>query len=369
MNGNLIASNTNNFEATEAGDYLVSVETSEGCINSGMVQVTVNSLPEISVDDIILCPGEMQSIILDNGFTEYIWTGITASGPEVDIQYQSVDNITTEQASVMVVDGNGCSAATDFSITYNPELNVQLLAESYNICQGESIELEVSGGVFYEWSDASGSLSATNIANPVATPTTTTTYNLSVTDNCPSNFAEFDVTVTVNDLPDIDAGQDTTTLAGLDFELMASGGTQYLWNNTDLIVGSSNLATVVINIDQDTVFSVTGIDENGCQNTDSVRVRIIEDASQVVTPITLITPNGDMINDFLEFEGLTAFPENKLTVFNRWGNVIFTKPGYQSDNIRWDGTRDGEELPADTYYYILEFADFKIKTSITLLRD
>ncbi|MGA0233625.1 MAG: gliding motility-associated C-terminal domain-containing protein, partial [Saprospiraceae bacterium] len=84
---------------------------------------------------------------------------------------------------------------------------------------------------------------------------------------------------------------------------------------------------------------------------------------------TIITPNADGRNDVLEFNGLDAFPQNKLTVMNRWGNVIYTKSGYQNDGQRWDGTRDGEPLPADTYYYILEFSNFTIKKSITLLRD
>ena len=369
LNGEVIAQNTSTLEVDTEGSYTVEVSSQEGCTISDIITVTVNQNPEVEVDDVILCPGEMQSISLQAGFDQYNWTGLNASGSDITVSYESVDEITVNNASIMVVDQNGCTAEDNFTITYNPELNAQVLSQNINLCEGESVQLQASGGLFYEWTDPNNSLSAADIADPVASPVESTVYTLNVTDNCPSNFASFDISVNVNPLPDIDAGPDTCTIAGADIELMASGGIQYIWNNTDLIIGSSNLTRVTINIEEDTTFTVTGIDDNGCVNTDSVRVCILDDPFQVLTAVTLITPNGDFVNDELEFNGLDAFPLNKLTIFNRWGNVIFTKSGYQTDAIRWDGTRDGQQLPADTYYYILEFADFRIKKSITLLRD
>lgn len=82
----------------------------------------------------------------------------------------------------------------------------------------------------------------------------------------------------------------------------------------------------------------------------------------------MFTPNSDGVNDVLEFEGLDLFDDINITVFSRWGNVVYQKRGYQRDADRWDGTRNGEALPADTYYYILEFDGFEIKSSLTLLR-
>jgi len=38
-------------------------------------------------------------------------------------------------------------------------------------------------------------------------------------------------------------------------------------------------------------------------------------------------------------------------IFNRWGDKVFTTKGYQND---WEGTYNGNDLPAGTYYYIFK---------------
>jgi gliding motility-associated-like protein len=69
------------------------------------------------------------------------------------------------------------------------------------------------------------------------------------------------------------------------------------------------------------------------------------------------SPNGDGINDFLVFGGsdfdptgtafLNAYPNARITIFNRWGQEVFTARPYRND---WDGNK----LPDGTYYYVLE---------------
>jgi len=262
-----------------------------------------------------------------------------------------------------------CSGTTEFEITYFPPINAIVQASQYNICMGETQELQAGGGLFYSWSDPNGSLSATDIANPIASPEETTNYRVETSDNCPNNVAELEVNVIVNGMPDADAGLDTCAIAGIGFELEASGGESYSWDNTSLIEGSSNVSNPTIVIDSATTFTVTVTDENGCVGTDLVNVCVIDDVLEILEAVTLITPNGDGDNDELVFRGLEAFTDNELTIFNRWGAVIFKKRAYQNDAIRWSGTRDGVELPADTYYYVLEFNGQTIKKSITILRD
>ena len=68
---------------------------------------------------------------------------------------------------------------------------------------------------------------------------------------------------------------------------------------------------------------------------------------------TLITPNGDDVNDELVFPCLVRGDgtiESELTVFNQWGNEVFHQQPY--DN-KWQGDYNGEPLPAGTYFYIL----------------
>ncbi len=66
------------------------------------------------------------------------------------------------------------------------------------------------------------------------------------------------------------------------------------------------------------------------------------------------TPNGDGLEDYWEIDGSEHFPDITVEVVNRWGERVFQSKGY-SDGRRWDGTRNGKQLPAGTYYYIITF--------------
>ena len=71
----------------------------------------------------------------------------------------------------------------------------------------------------------------------------------------------------------------------------------------------------------------------------------------------IITPNGDLQNDTLVFEGLDEFIGNKLTIYNRWGNIVYQTVDYKND---WGGESSGKViinkdklLPSGTYFYTL----------------
>ena len=72
------------------------------------------------------------------------------------------------------------------------------------------------------------------------------------------------------------------------------------------------------------------------------------------------SPNGDGVNDVFVIRGISKYPNNKLTIINRWGNVVFEKDNY--DNT-WDGKSTqgirfgGDELPDGTYFYILDLGN------------
>jgi len=57
-----------------------------------------------------------------------------------------------------------------------------------------------------------------------------------------------------------------------------------------------------------------------------------------------------MVNDYFKIEGLEAYPENELKIFNRFGKLLYEKAGYDNS---WGGEVDGEILPNGTYFYIL----------------
>ncbi|NEM97525.1 Ig-like domain-containing protein [Pontibacter burrus] len=95
------------------------------------------------------------------------------------------------------------------------------------ICAGGNVQLQASGGTTYSWAPATG-LSATNVANPVASPAQTTTYTVTVT-NADGCTATDQVVVTVNPTPTakITAGGATTFCTGGSVVLTADTGTGY----------------------------------------------------------------------------------------------------------------------------------------------
>ena len=87
----------------------------------------------------------------------------------------------------------------------------------------------------------------------------------------------------------------------------------------------------------------------------SVTFNIGEEAKCVAPSI--ITPNNDGINDAFVIPCLAnvdRFPSSVISIFNQWGDEVFHDQPYQND---WKGTFDGEDLPAGTYFYIVDLAD------------
>ncbi len=69
---------------------------------------------------------------------------------------------------------------------------------------------------------------------------------------------------------------------------------------------------------------------------------------------TIMTPNGDGMNDALYINCLTQYPNSTISIFNRWGDEVYYSENYQNN---WEGTFQGEDLPVGTYFYILELND------------
>jgi gliding motility-associated-like protein len=93
-------------------------------------------------------------------------------------------------------------------------------------------------------------------------------------------------------------------------------------------------------------------DANGC-DTAFVYIHIL---CQKVRFFEVFSPNGDGYNDAFVVGGIQNYPNNRLYVFNRWGNLVYEKQNYQND---WDGTWDGKMLPDATYFYIFEDGEGK----------
>lgn len=81
--------------------------------------------------------------------------------------------------------------------------------------------------------------------------------------------------------------------------------------------------------------------------------------------VTSTSPTGG--NDAFLIEGIGQYPDNKLMIINRWGDLIYETDNYLND---WKGTdQGGNAVPQGTYYYILQVPEFKeVKGSIHVIR-
>lgn len=59
------------------------------------------------------------------------------------------------------------------------------------------------------------------------------------------------------------------------------------------------------------------------------------------------TPNGDGLNDQFVIQGLVAFDQVEINIFNRWGNVLYAHQNY-------DNSWNGQGLNDGTYYYLIK---------------
>jgi len=67
-----------------------------------------------------------------------------------------------------------------------------------------------------------------------------------------------------------------------------------------------------------------------------------------------ISPNADGDNDRFEITGMAAYPGSELVIFNRWGQKVYENDSYANE---WDGrSKNGQELPNDTYFYVLNLS-------------
>jgi len=107
------------------------------------------------------------------------------------------------------------------------------------------------------------------------------------------------------------------------------------------------------------ILEITYTVEGLCGDSQSVAMEVVDCD---VETVNVFSPNGDEQNDELVFKYLTSFPGNQLTIFDRWGNLVYQRSNY-GNNWRAEGVAEG------TYYYVLTVPGKEDLTgSFTLVR-
>ena len=244
--------------------YTVTVTDVNSCSASDSMTLTVNPLPLANAGtDQIICNGQNVNLTASGGGT-YLWS-TSASTQSINISPAITTTYTVTVTSV-----NGCTADADVTVHVNPDPPANA-GPDQSICIGLSANLNASGGTSYAWSPATG-LNNSTISNPVADPTSTTSYIVTVTDvnGC---SAQDTMVLTVNPQPIVSAGANQTICFGQSTSLNATGGINYIWSPP---AGLSNTAisNPTANPTDTTTYTVTVTDLHGCTNTSDVIVNV-----------------------------------------------------------------------------------------------
>lgn len=247
---------------TSTTTYYVTV-TSNGCTNTDFVVVTVNSVFAFAGNDVGICPGGSVTLSAVDG-NSYSWSPTTGlSNPLIS---NPVASPTVTTTYTVTVTANGCTATDQVIVSVG---NVIANAgQDVSICVGNSTNLSASGGTSYQWTPQIG-LSNPTIANPIASPTVTTTYTVLVSNGACT--ATDQVVVTVNSAT-ANAGNDVTICNGSFTQLNASGGSSYAWTPATAL-SNSTIANPTANPTSTTTYTVV-VTNNGCTATDQVTVTV-----------------------------------------------------------------------------------------------
>lgn len=158
------------------------------------------------------------------------------------------------------------------------------------ICAGNTIALEASGGINFNWSPETG-LSASDIANPFCSAESTTTYTVEVT-NLAGCVDTAIVVVEVITGADVFAGPDTSLCGPNQVQFFAGGGDTFEWSPS---TGVSNIyiSNPIVFVTTSTDYIVT-VGNGVCSSTDTVSIEILS-IPEVITNNDTTICNGETI--------------------------------------------------------------------------
>ncbi len=287
--------NSVSFISTATQTFTVTGIDANGCSNTDQVSITVNALPNIYAgNDQTVCFGTMVTLTAFGG-TTYTWNnGVTNSAPFSANASQSY--------AVTGLSSNGCSNTDQVTVTVLP-VPIINLGINQTVCLGESVTLSGSGANSYSWNNGVVNASA-------FIPLVTQIYTcVGVDVNGCQNTNQ--VTVVVNTLPIVNAGIDQSICEGDSIILLATGATNYTWNN-----GVTN--SVAFSPITTQTYTVSGIDLNNCSNSDQIVI--------TVNPLPIINAGIDQATCIGTAVVLNASGANSLSWNNGVINGLYFTP-------------------------------------------
>jgi gliding motility-associated-like protein len=113
--------------------------------------------------------------------------------------------------------------------------------------------------------------------------------------------------------------------------------------------------------------------ETVCGDTDSITIEVLPKLIEDLRLPDVLTPNGDGYNDTWRIQGIEAYQDVQISIFNRWGDQIFSFSGsgdsYADSDNQWDGRYNGKDQPVGNYVYVVRLGENEtMKGTLSIIR-
>jgi gliding motility-associated-like protein len=349
------------FNNLSAGLYIIVVEDGNACQTTIIDTVFTND--GIEIDQVVIndisCSGSNDGSILIQVSGDTSAVSYSIDGGATSQNNPLFDNLAPGLFDIYVSNLYSCFDTLSVQVAEPDSLQTSLTVQPTNcgLNNGYAI-VNASGGTApysYQWDDSQSQITnAINNLEPGAYSVITTDANgCSNTDSAgiaasDSLFIEYDF-----------FNESCTGLSDGSIATSASGGSapyNYLWNTGDSTQNISGLSA--------NSYMLTVLDSTGCIANAEILIET-DNIDCIIIP-TVISPNNDGSNDQWIIQGLDIYPNAQIEIYNRWGSLLFSSNSYQND---WDGMRNGKQLPAGVYYYVVSADEETTYTgSLTIMR-
>ncbi|WP_284461069.1 choice-of-anchor L domain-containing protein [Chryseobacterium sp.] len=331
VQNNSFITNLTNYNGTDGQILYVNVSNGAFCSKIATLTLRKEETPVASLkaSRLKICVGESLLLTAEGGVT-YQWNDNSGAGA-----IRTVSPTQTTTYTVYAIGAQGCKSLQAATVTVEVVPAIVSSLKGGHICQGDRILLDAGSGpsYTYEWSTGE-----TTQAITVDTPGE---YTVTISNGVCSKVFKAQVIRAV--IP---------AITKVDFN-----------ENGTLILTASNPSngTLEYSIDNGVSWQSSNVFGNVPKNKlISIRVRVkytscvgfLEYFTFVMKNV--ITPNGDNINDVIDFRGVSSYNGFSGFVFDRYGREV-----YKAEKIRpyWDGYFQGKKLSTGTYWYQITYED------------
>ena len=276
------------FTVSESGTFDIAYyyENSLACGDTAKQTIEVEKIPTVNAgEDVDICPGDSAYLAAVSSHTTYNWTSTT---PLINPSTATPSLLPTSdntQIILTVTSPLGCTNS-DTVFTHFFEKPVLTLPPLAPICKGETVTITANASktiTTWEWFGNTAMLSTTSSSTTITSDTINSSYTVRVVDadGCKTDG---NISLIVNPLPIIDAGNTQTICKGQSANLSATFNSNftYLWSPAATLSNPSihnPLATPTL---EETNYTLQVTDQNGCKASDDVLIRTLENPIPVV---------------------------------------------------------------------------------------